>query len=113
MVSKVDFPAATRRAVLNVLKHGDTDIFQFRSKLMPSSTDMKIYVTMWWNITIVAYPPDIVSLLYPVTYSGFRYFGGRPKSDAAVWLSDFDRIRRRFALFTLCKDNLRNSMYNS
>lgn len=79
MVSKADFLAATRRAVHNIIKHGDTDIFPLSFEthaFFDRHDDLCKLVTEYndnFDSYIIAHPPDNVSSLCPVTYSGFRW----------------------------------------
>ena len=79
MVSKTDFLAATKRAVRNVIKHGDTDIFPFSFEThgffdkYDEYCNLVVKYNEEFYTYIVDYPPDNVSSLYPVTHSGFRW----------------------------------------
>jgi Reverse transcriptase (RNA-dependent DNA polymerase) len=79
MVDKIDFVAATKRAVQNVIKHGDTDIFpfSFETHAFFDRHDDLCNLVLQYNDNfddyIIKYPPENVSSLYPVTHSGFRW----------------------------------------
>ncbi len=79
MTDDIDFVAASKRAIQNVIRHGDTDIFPFPIEnhafydMQTEAFDLiKEYDDKFLDY-IVKYPPANVSSLTPVTYSGFRW----------------------------------------
>lgn len=79
MVTKQQFRASASKAVLNVIKHGDTDVFPFpfENHAFFDKQDDVLDLIMQYNDDFDGYlarfPPTNVSSLAPVTYSGFRW----------------------------------------
>jgi len=79
MVSADAFGKAAKRAIQNIIKHGDTDIFpfSFESHAFFDKQDLLQELIMDYDKKaeeyLVLYPPSNVSSLVPVTYSGFRW----------------------------------------
>jgi hypothetical protein len=79
MVSKLEFKQAAGYAVLNIVKHGDTDIFPFpfenhaffdnRAEIV----DLVVEYDDNFDEYLARFSPLNVSSLTPVTYSGFRW----------------------------------------
>ena len=79
MATREQFKIAGGRAIENVIKHGDTDIFPFafkshsffdkRSEIL----DLIVDYDENFDEYLTRYPPNNVSSLTPVNYSGFRW----------------------------------------
>src|ERR1700677_1789521 len=79
MVTREQFRSAGNRAIKNVIRHGDTDIFPFTFE-SPSFFDKQSQILELiveydenFDTYLARYPPNHVSSLTPVTYSGFRW----------------------------------------
>ena len=79
MVKKAQFKSAAVRAVRNITSHGDTDIFPFPFENFAFSDKPDEIVALileydkhFYNY-LTRFPPQNVSSLTPVTYSGFRW----------------------------------------
>jgi hypothetical protein len=79
MVSKIEFRAAARMAVQNIIKHGDTDIFPFPVETHAFFDKAKEIVDVILEYDdnfeeyITRFSPRNVSSLTPVSYEGFRW----------------------------------------
>jgi hypothetical protein len=79
MVKKADFEFAARLAVRNVTRHGDTDIFPFpfENHAFFDKVDSLVSLVIEYDEAFDEYlnrfPPQNVSSLTPVSYSGFRW----------------------------------------
>jgi hypothetical protein len=79
MVSKADFRNAAAKAIENVVKHGDTDIFPFPFEnhaffdKQTQITDLVAEYDENFDEYLARFSPQNDSSLTPVTYSGFRW----------------------------------------
>jgi hypothetical protein len=79
MVNRDAFSAAAKRAITNIIKHGDTDIFpfSFETHAFFDKQDELINLVAEYNEKfdeyLTRFSPEHVSSLTPVTYSGFRW----------------------------------------
>ena len=79
MVNTEQFKAAANLAVLNIIKHGDTDIFPFpfETHAFYDKKEKMVKLIEEYNSNFDEYlnrfSPINVSSLTPVSYSGFRW----------------------------------------
>ncbi len=79
MVNKSQFRSAAKKAVQNVIKHGDTDIFPFPFEnhaffdRQDDIVDLIVEYDEHFEEYLARFSPLNVSSLTPVTYSGFRW----------------------------------------
>ncbi|WOI57139.1 RNA-directed DNA polymerase [Palleronia sp. LCG004] len=79
MVTKDEFRAAANLAVLNLIKHGDTDIFPltFEGHAIFDNTEKFVDLICEYDANfdeyLAQYPPSNTNALIPVSYYGFRW----------------------------------------
>jgi hypothetical protein len=79
MVNQQQFRSSASKAVLNIIKHGDTDVFPFpfENHAFFDKQDAIVDLITEYNNNfedyLARYPPTNVSCLAPITYSGFRW----------------------------------------
>lgn len=79
MVKKAQFRSAAKRAVTNIVKHGDTDIFPFpfENHVLHDRTDEVVDLIVEYNNDhesyLTRFSPQHINSLNPVSYSGFRW----------------------------------------
>lgn len=79
MVNQDQFKAAARRAIKNIIKHGDTDIFPlpFENHAFFDKQDEVIDLVCTYDQNfddyLARFPPTNVNALTPVSYYGFRW----------------------------------------
>ncbi len=79
MVDKNQFKAASKQAVQNIIKHGDTDVFPFPFEnhaffdKQDEIIDLIVEYDEKFDEYLTRFSPLNVSSLTPVTYSGFRW----------------------------------------
>ena len=79
MVNQDQFKSAAKKAVHNIIKHGDTDIFPFPFENYAFFDKEEELVELIVNYDqnfdeyLTRFSPLNVSSLTPVTYSGFRW----------------------------------------
>src|ERR1700720_41778 len=79
MVNKDQFSSAARKAIRNIIKHGDTDIFPFsfeRHAFFDKQSELEALIVEYdehFQEYLARFSPKNVSALTPVTSSGFRW----------------------------------------